>query len=62
MKRIKLKVLLTEKGISQSDLSELTGITKTSISQIINGKQSGSLTTWKRIAEALGVEIGDIIE
>lgn len=52
----KLKNLMTELGLSQSKLSELTGIGKSSISQYLSGKNEPSKERKKEIARALGVQ------
>lgn len=52
----KLKKLMNELGLSQSKVSELTGISKSNISQYINGKHEPSKERKKEIAVALGVQ------
>ena len=48
-------------GLTQVQLSEATGIDQASISRMENGKQGITLEYLKRIAQALGVEIGDLL-
>ena len=43
-----------EKGITQKELSSLTGITRGDISKLENGTANPSLRTLQRIAEGLG--------
>lgn len=52
----KLKALMRERGISQSDLARLTGIGKPSISQYVTGRNVPSRQRMKVIALTLGVE------
>lgn len=52
----KLKVLMGELDLSQSKLSDLTGIGKSSISQYISGKNEPSKDRKKEIARKLGVQ------
>lgn len=52
----KLKKLMKELGLTQSKLSELTGIGKSSISQYLSGKNEPSKDRKKEIAYALGVQ------
>jgi len=52
----KLKRLMNELGLSQSKISELTGIGKSSISQYLSGKNEPSKERRKEIARALGVQ------
>lgn len=58
----KLKIIMIEKGIRQYELAELTGISRSNINLIANGKQDPSLENAMIIAEALGVSIYDIWE
>ena len=43
-----------EKGITQKELSELTGIAQGDISKLENGSANPSIKTLKRVATALG--------
>lgn len=52
----KLMDLMRTLGISQTKLSELTGIGKSSISQYLSGKNEPSEARKKEIALALGVQ------
>lgn len=52
----KLKKLMDELGLSQSKLSDLTGIGKSSISQYLSGKNEPSKDRKKEIARKLGVQ------
>ena len=48
-------------GITQVQLSEATGIDQASISRMENGRQGITLEYLKRIARALGVNLGNLI-
>lgn len=52
----KLKKLMTELDLSQTKLSALTGIGKSSISQYLSGKNEPSKDRRREIARALGVQ------
>lgn len=52
----KLKTLMKELDLTQSELSDLTGISKSSISQYLSGKNEPSDARKKNIALALGVQ------
>ena len=52
----KLKALMGELDLSQSKLSDLTGIGKSSISQYLSGKNEPSEDRKKEIARKLGVQ------
>lgn len=51
----KLNKLKSELGLSQTEICELTGIGKSSISQYLSGKNEPSKERKKQIARALGV-------
>ena len=53
----KVEMLRKEKGISQQELSKLTGIAQADISRIENGNGNPSFKTLKRIAEGLGKKL-----
>lgn len=57
---LRLKEVLKEKGTTSKELSELLGISETSISRIINGTQTPKLETLLNIATALNVDIRDL--
>lgn len=44
----------TEEGLTQKDLSEITGIAQGDISKIENGNANPSIRTLKRLANGLG--------
>jgi transcriptional regulator with XRE-family HTH domain len=52
----KLKQLMRELSLSQTKLSELTGIGKSSISQYLSGKNEPTKDRKREIAKALGVK------
>lgn len=57
-----LKRLRLNKGLSQIDLSKLSGVKQNYISEIENGTKTGSVKTLSNIAKALGVPLSDIVE
>lgn len=50
-----LKILAAEKGISQSEIAERTGMTQGNIARIFSLKYSPSLKNFIAIAQAVGV-------
>lgn len=58
----KLRKVMIEKGFSVKRLSEETGITQSQASRLLNGHYEGKITWWRKVAEVLGCEIGDIVE
>ncbi len=55
-----LKRLLFEKQIQLRKLAQLTGMTETSLSLIVNGKRLPNLVNAFRIAKALEVSLEDL--
>lgn len=60
MVTLKIKELAKENSLSLLKLSAKVGISKTSLSQIVTGKQKPSLDTLEKIAYALNVGISDL--
>jgi transcriptional regulator with XRE-family HTH domain len=48
-----------KQGMSQSDLGSVINMEKSNLSAIENGRQNASSLTLKKIADALGCEVGD---
>lgn len=53
---------MAKKGINQKKLSELSGIQRATISNIMRGKSSGSFATICLLAKALCVSVTEILE
>lgn len=57
----KIRVLRAEKKMSQKKLSELSGVCRTTISNIENGtKKNVMFSTLKSIADALGTTVENL--
>ena len=56
----RLRRLMYGKGISQTELADLTGIQRTQLNNYINGKTSPSFYIVDRIAKALGCSADDL--
>ena len=54
---IALKEAREARGLSLQDLCDRTGITRASLSLLENGKGNPTMSTLKRVAEAIGVEL-----
>ena len=52
-----LKEARESRGLSLQDVCDKTGITRASLSLMENGKGNPTMTTLRRVAEAIGVEI-----
>jgi DNA-binding XRE family transcriptional regulator len=55
-----VKVWREHRGLSQRDLAARAGLNFAYLSQIETGARRGSIETMKKLAEALGVEFGDL--
>lgn len=49
------------RGLNQTELASITGISKNMISEIESSKKNGSIDSLKKIAEALELSIDDIV-
>lgn len=56
----RLADLLEDRGFTQGDLAEATGLHRTHINSIVNGRKTPALETARKIATALGMAIEDI--
>lgn len=54
--------ILKERNMSAEGLSELCGVSSSTIRKILAGKQMGNIATWSAFARALGTTIGRIEE
>ena len=57
-----LRQILHEKGISIVQLSKMSGISSSNLSNYMNGKISPTLETLYKIAEALNVDITELFK
>lgn len=57
----RIKELLAEKGMTQKNLSELTGVTESAISHYIKGDRTPRCTNLVKIAKALGTTADDLL-
>ena len=51
-----------QRGVTLIELSKLTGISKSTLNNIENGKVSPKIEQLEKIAAALGCKIGDLVE
>ncbi len=56
-----LRVFRDWRGLTQAQLAETSGVNRVQIANIEGGKASGSVETLKRLAEALGLAVDDLI-
>lgn len=57
----KVRVWRTHRGMSARDLATAAGLSAPYISEIESGKKEGSVSVMKKIAEALKVDIDDLV-
>ncbi len=57
----KVKKLREQQDITQETLADKVGLTQSFISKLENGELTPSLKSLEKIAEALGVEVAELI-
>lgn len=57
----KIKLILAEREMNQSDLAVKIGVNRQQVNEIL-GRESCSLKTLGRIAKALGVPVAEIVK
>jgi transcriptional regulator with XRE-family HTH domain len=57
-----LKKIRTSKGISQSELAKLSGLSQPAIHYIENGKKDPTRKTLKKLAVALDVPVSHLLD
>ena len=57
----RLQHIMTQKGVTPTDLSERTGIALSHISQLRHGQRNPSRKTLERLSRGLGVTIDDLL-
>lgn len=58
---IRLRKLMRRRGIIQSELSEMIGVSVTSLSSYMNGRSVPSIYVAEKMAEALGCSVNDLL-
>jgi transcriptional regulator with XRE-family HTH domain len=59
---IRLKRFRADRGMTQGELSEKAGISRVYLARLETGKQDPTLTTLKKLANALTVTVGELVE
>lgn len=57
----RLKIVLVEKNISQTDLAEMVGVDRNTISRICNNRNQPSIQLLFKIAVTLNVEVKELL-
>lgn len=50
-----------QRGLSQDELAAAADVTKTTIQGLENGRSRGYGSTWRKLAQVLGVEVADLL-
>jgi len=58
----KLKALREQRGLTQEQLSERSGVSRTYLARLETGRQDPTLSTLEKLAKALGVKVGRLLE
>jgi transcriptional regulator with XRE-family HTH domain len=58
---IEFKVARIRKGMSRTEIVKVTGLSLKVVMSLENGKSESKLLTYKRVADALGVSMKDIL-
>ena len=59
---LRLKEILTQKGITLKDFAATSGISQSNLSNYINGNISPTLDTLKKIATHLGIDVVELFK
>lgn len=60
MPKNNLKQILDDRGLTQSELSEILGISPAAVSRLINGSRCGTVATWTKILKVLHLDWADM--
>ena len=58
---MEFKVARIRKGMSRTQIGKITGLSRESIGMLENGKKDSHILTYKLIADAIGVELKDLL-
>ena len=61
-RRNPVRVWREYRGLTQRELAEKAGLAQAYIAQIETGRRKGTVDVYKRLAEALRVDIDDLVE
>ena len=58
----KMREIREAKNLTQQEVAEIAGVHNSLISRLENGETAGSVKTLRKIAAALGVTVGELLE
>jgi len=56
-----LREVRKQRGLSQDELAAAADVTKTTIQGLENGRSRGYGSTWRKLAQVLGVDVSDLL-
>lgn len=59
---LRLKEILSQRGITLKDFAQMSGISQSNLSNYLNGNISPTLDTLKRIANSLNIEVVELFK
>jgi transcriptional regulator with XRE-family HTH domain len=59
--RVNLRAIMVERGLTIQQLADLVGTARPNMSRILSGKEGLSIDRAEHMAEALGVELTDLL-
>lgn len=57
-----IRIIRNEKGMSQGDICRALNLDRAHVCNIENGKQNPTLDTIAKVAQALGVEVSELMK
>lgn len=58
---LEIKVARIRKNLSIMDIVKITGLSKSAIGCMENGKKDSHILSYKRITDAIGIELKDVL-
>lgn len=58
----KFRELVLRKGLSIKELSDMTGCSQNAIGRYLRDGQQPQIKYWNRLAEALGIDVTELLE
>jgi transcriptional regulator with XRE-family HTH domain len=58
----RLKAIRERRGLTQEQLAEKSGVSRTYLARLETGRQDPTLSTLEKLAKALGVKVGRLLE
>lgn len=59
---LRVRLLRVARGLSQDGLARVSGVSRVTLGSIERGEHAASLLAYRKLARALGRELGDLLE